>query len=63
LNEWLPSTTLTNFFLFFSKLKDEHEYSQFGKHLLNYQLKGEEGSPYVIYRVNQDYFLDSKFIE
>jgi len=30
---------------------------------LNYQLKGEEGSPYVIYRVNQNYFLDSKFIE
>lgn len=30
---------------------------------MTYTLKKEKVSPYIIYRINQNYFLDSKFVE
>jgi histone acetyltransferase 1 len=48
---------------FLTKLNLENEYLPFGERLSNYKLKGEESSLYLIYRINQDSFLNSKFIE
>jgi histone acetyltransferase 1 len=56
----MPSTT--NLDLFLSKLNTENEYSPFGEQLFSYRLKGEVSSSFI-YRINENYFLNSKFVE
>ncbi len=58
-NKWIQVTT--NFNSIISELRDEYKYIPFGQHLWNYKLKGEESSPYFIYCVKKDVFLDLKF--
>ncbi len=64
LNQWLPSSTTTNLDSFVTKIKNENEYSPFGEEILKYQWKGEESSPYFIYRINQQNLCNnSKFFD
>ncbi len=62
LNQWIPSTS-ENLPSFISKLEKENEYLPFGKQLLRFISKGEGSSPYFFYRVNENVFLNSKFVE
>ncbi len=57
--KWIQVTT--NFNLILSELRNEDKDPPFGQHLLNYKLKGEESSPYFIYCIKKDVFLDLKF--
>jgi histone acetyltransferase 1 len=52
LNKWLTSSTTTNLDLFVTKIKSENDFLLFGEQILTYELKGEDSSPYFIYRIN-----------
>lgn len=63
MNEWLPSTTITNLDQFLSKLKTENEYQPFGEQVLTYELKNEKSKSYLIQRVNENFADNQKFVE